>query len=107
MEERSQGDPRAVQVRELVLELLRPSAQGASSSLPEGDALDHAIAGLRALVKESETRRPAATAEQRLNQLLEMIVALVSFDYDKRVPISEEDDIYDHFASGLNMLAEE
>jgi rsbT co-antagonist protein RsbR len=110
MPERSHGDPRADQIRDLVQKLLPPPPAGATSatSAPlEGDALDQALEGLRAFVSEPSAQRPSAAVERRLNELLGMIVALVSFDYDKRASVSDQNDVYDHFASGLNMLAEE
>jgi rsbT co-antagonist protein RsbR len=107
MAERSQGDPRAAQIRDLVLKLLPPPAEGTESAPKEGDPLDQALESLRSLTSAPPASRPPAVPERRLNDLLGMIVALVSFDYDKRTPLSEQNDIYDHFAAGLNMLAEE
>src|SRR6185369_3723533 len=48
-----------------------------------------------------------AEASRRLTELMEVIVALVSFDYDKKAFVSDKNDLFDGMASGLNMLGEE
>jgi len=85
-------------------------ASGQSAELPDvaGDELDQTLAGLDALEAELETlRATSGQATGKLQDLLDMIVALVSFDYDKRASISERQDIVDGMAAGLNMLGEE
>jgi rsbT co-antagonist protein RsbR len=113
MAERSHGDPRAAQIRDLILELLPArldgdgDGDGAPGALPPGDELGQALALLQAARKRAPARPSPDETPARLGELLEMIVALVSFDYDKRAAVSGKNDLYDQFASGLNMLAEE
>jgi rsbT co-antagonist protein RsbR len=101
-------DPRGAQLRDLILELL---PVGARSSLPpstEADPLDQAIAGLGLIAGELVARRAAsAEAKLHLEAQLAMIVDLVAFKYETRVPVSGAGSIFDAFGSGLNMLAEE
>jgi rsbT co-antagonist protein RsbR len=101
-------DPRSAQLRDLILQLL-PSTARASLPLPAAaDLLDQAIAGFAILAEELVAHRAAAAdAEQHLNEQLEMIVGLVSFNYEKRVPVGDAGTLFDAFGAGLNMLAEE
>lgn len=73
-----------------------------------GDDLDVVLSALRmASGALAENRDAAAENEKRLTELMEMIVDLVSFNYARRVTVTEKDDIFDGMAVGLNMLAEE
>ena len=81
-------------------------ARGAPSGL--GDDLDAIITGLNMLAGECSTRHIAFTeAERRLDEILNVIMAISSLDYTKRAPVNDEGNIFDAIASGLNMLGEE
>ena len=104
----SPEDPRSRQLRDLILQLLPEEARSSLPPSAGGDALDQAIAGLTLLAAELVALRSAgAEAELHLEAQLGMIVDLVSFKYDTRVPVSDAGSMSDAFASGLNMLAEE
>lgn len=45
--------------------------------------------------------------ERRLEELQEVIFALVAFNYQAKAPLSDRNDIFDGMAAGLNMLGEE
>jgi len=112
MNTRPPPDPRAGRIRDLIVALLEDGSAGAGSPLggaaPSGDPLDDALAGLEALSREVAAMRSSfAEANRRLTELMEVIVALVSFDYEKKASISDKNDIFDGMASGLNMLGEE
>lgn len=70
--------------------------------------MDQLVAGLRALEEQVAASRSLIDhAEQRLEDLMQMISALVALRYDDRAEVTERNDIFDGFAAGLNMLAEE
>ncbi len=101
-------DPRGGQLRDLILQLLPEETRASLPLSAGGDALDQSLAGLALIAKELVARRAtSAEAKLRLEAQLGMIVDLVSFKYDTRVPISDAGSIFDAFGSGLNMLAEE
>jgi rsbT co-antagonist protein RsbR len=135
MSDPSQPDPRIAQIRELLLPLSRrrrgdaqpppqstgdgsvslppasdpgaPSAPGSVSG-PAGDPLDDVLARTRALVEEvTVLRGAAAETDRRINELMDMVVALVSYDYKRKARVGDKDDVFDGFAVGLNMLSEE
>lgn len=102
------SDPRIVLLRERIA-LLLAEAEGGGKTLPtSGSALDQVLAGVELLVAELSMRRESTrAAEERLNELTVMMGAMVAFDFSQRVAVTERGDIYDGFASGLNMMAEE
>jgi rsbT co-antagonist protein RsbR len=84
-----------------------PSAPG-SVSVPPSDPLDEVLARTKLLVDEVTALRAAAVeTDRRIHELMDMVVAMVSFDYKKKAQVSDKDDVFDGFASGLNMLSEE
>lgn len=108
MTQRSPCDPRVAQLINRLSHVLpgRSGELGAEATDPVD--LDRLLAGVDALVDELTALRGAASrSEKRLEELSGMIAALVSFDYEKRVAISDQDDALDGFALCLNMLAEE
>jgi rsbT co-antagonist protein RsbR len=103
----SPEDPRIGQLRALILQLL-PEQAHASLPTEAADPLDQAIAGLTMIAEELVAcRADAAESKLHLDEQLEMIVGLVSFDYTRRVPVGDAGTIFDAFGAGLNMLAEE
>lgn len=101
-------DPRIAALRDRLARLL-PGGIDSLGPLPEGtDALDQALACVDAIETDLAGKSAfAAQAEGRLDELTQMIVALVSFDYSKEASISGKDDAFDGLALGLNMLARE
>ncbi len=101
-------DPRSAQLRDLILQLLPSTARAPLSPPAAADPLGQAIAGFALIAEELVAHRAAAAdAERNLNEQLEMIVGLVAFDYEKRVPVGDAGTLFDAFGAGLNMLAEE
>jgi len=75
----------------------------------QGDAPDQIIAQLNTLAErlgghEGELR---TEAEHRLNELVEVMMAVASLDFSRRATIGETRDVVDALATGLNMLTEE
>jgi rsbT co-antagonist protein RsbR len=101
------GDPRLHRIRDIVLSL--HEGRGDEGPPPgDSDELDHLLAGVEALATEIKATRAAATRTQgRLEELMEVCLALVAFDYDKKASIGDDNDIFDGLAAALNMLGEE
>lgn len=101
-------DPRAALLRERIALLLAESDGGGKTLPTEGSTLDQVAAGVELLAAELCMRRESARAEEkRLTELAVMMGAMVAFDFSQRVAVTERGDIYDGFASSLNMMAEE
>jgi rsbT co-antagonist protein RsbR len=90
----------------LLVDLLGESLEHAH---PAGSVdLDRIIAGVERLAAQLSAARLAAAAQaQRLDEIMTLIGALVSFDYTQRAHVGDEDDVFSAIAVGLNMLAEE
>jgi rsbT co-antagonist protein RsbR len=87
---------------------LKPTGPPAMKISSDGDALDQALAGMDAISFELRALRSAfGEANRRLTQCMDVIIALVSFDYDKKAEVYDRSDIFDGMAAGLNMLGEE
>ncbi|WP_437623767.1 PAS domain S-box protein [Sorangium sp. So ce1151] len=98
-------DPRLAELCELAVSLLpAEEGRGAPSPASGADALDRALSALRSL---AAARSDARALNERLEGLLEVVVALVGFDYAKKAHVSDRNDIIDGMAAGLNMLGEE
>ncbi|WP_437279674.1 PAS domain S-box protein [Sorangium sp. So ce375] len=101
-------DPRVAELCELVLRLLPTERRGALPPAFGADPLDQALSALRPLAAPLAAARPDPDdLNQRLEELMEVIVALVGFDYAKKAPVSDRNDLIDGMAAGLNMLGEE
>ncbi|MGK3966903.1 PAS domain S-box protein [Sorangium sp. So ce1667] len=98
-------DPRLAELCELAVSLL-PAEEGRGAPSPSSgaDALDRALSALRSL---AAARSDARAMNERLEGLLEVVVALVGFDYAKKAHVSDRNDLIDGMAAGLNMLGEE
>ncbi|WP_434045529.1 MULTISPECIES: PAS domain S-box protein [Sorangium] len=100
-------DPRVAELCELATSLVPAGRRGELAAVPGADALDVALSALRSLAAERSDARALDDRCERLEGLLEVIVALVGFDYAKKAPISDRNDLIDGMAAGLNMLGEE
>lgn len=76
---------------------------------PRGKAKKEAvIAGLMVIEKQlAEKNKLQEENEKRVNQILEVIMALAQLNYSKKATISEKTDHLDALALGINMLGEE
>ncbi|WP_437958897.1 PAS domain S-box protein [Sorangium sp. So ce119] len=100
-------DPRVAELCELAMSLVPAGGRGELAAVPGADALDVALSALRSLAAGRSDARALDDRSERLEGLLEVIVALVGFDYAKKAPISDRNDLIDGMAAGLNMLGEE
>jgi rsbT co-antagonist protein RsbR len=64
-------------------------------------SLDEILSAARALAENQER------STRRLDELMNVVLALVSFNYAKKATVSEANDVYDGLAYAVNMLAEE
>jgi|GEM_PF-1752382 rsbT co-antagonist protein RsbR len=101
-------DPRYEEIVRLARELTDESL-GANAPRPSGgDNLDLVLSALRSASRAlAQSRATTAENESRLDELMEMTINLVGFNYSRRVTVTDKDDILDGMAVGLNMLAEE
>jgi rsbT co-antagonist protein RsbR len=101
-------DPRYAELVQLASAIARDRLDPDTAPPDGSDELDLAIGTLRELSTLIEQNKAAQTeSETRLNTLMDMIVSLLGFDYTRRVPVTDDDTIFDGMAVGLNMLAEE
>ncbi|WP_438027149.1 PAS domain S-box protein [Sorangium sp. So ce233] len=100
-------DPRVAALCELATGLVPAERRGELAAVPGADALDVALSALRSIAAERSDARALDDRNERLEGLLEVIVALVGFDYAKKAPVSDRNDLVDGLAAGLNMLGEE
>jgi signal transduction histidine kinase len=56
-------------------------------------------------VSESDAPRP--THDDRLQELIDVVVAIAAFQFDRRARVGDGSDVLDGLAVGINMLAEE
>jgi len=102
-------DPRLEAILEFIAQLAAGRLPARLVENGQADALDRIVAQLNGLAehfagREGELR---TEAEQRLNELVEVMMAVAALDFSRRVVISETQDVIDALATGLNMLAEE
>jgi len=100
-------DPRIERVHE---RLSRVAAAIGAPVTPskDGDELDQSLDYIEALDAELiRLRADAAHAARRLADMSSVITAIAAFDYSKRVPFTERDDIFDGFAVFLNTLVDD
>src|SRR5436189_931552 len=103
------SDPRLEAILEFIAQLAAGQLPAPLAASGQNDALDRSAAQLNALAerfagREDELR---TEAEQRLNELVEVMMAVASLDFSRRAAIGETQDVVDALATGLNMLAEE
>jgi rsbT co-antagonist protein RsbR len=114
MRDGDRTDPLAVELRDLLLKALAGGSRAvadpprAAGGAGAHDTLVEAVAAARALAAEvAAARAVQAEVDQRLREFMDLIVALVSFDYARKARISDQNDLFDGMAAGLNMLGEE
>lgn len=74
----------------------------------QNDAIDHLIHSANQLADRFiHIHNQNQTAEQRTDELLEIITSLATRDYSRRAHVQDHDSIFDALATGLNMLADE
>jgi rsbT co-antagonist protein RsbR len=101
----AQLDPRFAQIRDIVRGLLNDRLEGVPAS---GDEAEEAVAVVRMLAHDFTAKSSALdSVSRRLDEFLQIIFALVSLDYSQRAQVTENDDIFDGMATGLNLLAEQ
>jgi rsbT co-antagonist protein RsbR len=98
-------DTRISVIRDRIIKAV--AARSAEPLTLAGDDLDQALGGMDALERALEGMTAAPAEANKLQDLMDMVVALVSFDYEKKASISERHDVWDGMAAGLNMLGEE
>jgi signal transduction histidine kinase len=103
------SDPRLEAISEFIAQLAAGQWPSPLVESGHGDALDRIVTQLNRLAerfngREAELR---TEAEQRLNELVEVMMSVASLDFSRRAAISETQDVIDALATGLNMLAEE
>src|SRR5262245_36877319 len=101
-------DPRLLALRDRIAALLPGADVGDQTALSEGSLLDQLEAGLDRIAAELTAQRATLSdADERIAELAMMMGSMVAFDFSPRVTLSGTGDVYDGFASSLNMMAEE
>lgn len=101
-------DPRTQELSQLVARLFADRVDGRPSLRLEGDALDHALATVRALT--DEVAALSAFLDQldpRVAEMSRAIDHLIVLDFTRAAPVGKSDDLLDGLATGVNLLAEE
>ncbi|WP_437828563.1 PAS domain S-box protein [Sorangium sp. So ce1153] len=100
-------DPRIAELFSILVQASPEPGAGALAE-PDGAGWGRASQAVRALVDEVVARRATqAQMERRLDEIMVMLNALVSFDFTVRAEIGDKGDSWDALAMGLNMVAEE
>ena len=101
-------DPRVERILDFIMKLASGDLSLREPISGQGDDLDGIIIGLNMLAEELSSKVVSITeGEQRLDEIMEVILAIASLDYSKKVPVSDKGNTFDAIASGLNVLAEE
>ena len=101
-------DPRIEQILELVSQLASGNLEARVTPTTGDDGLDQIIAALNNLAQTLSVWQVGRDkVERRLNELLETIIALASLDFSQQAPVSDEGDVFDALATGLNAMGEE
>ncbi len=110
MKEKSEvtEDPRVQKIFDFIMKLASGDLKSRETISGQGDDLDGIVIGLNILAEEISSRVISLTeAEQRLDEIMEVIIAIASLDFCKKVPISDKGNTFDAIALGLNILSEE
>lgn len=74
----------------------------------DGDSIDQAVQAINHLAdKLQQQHMVEAQAEQRANEILTVMMNVAACNYAHRVPLHDEDTIFEGLAAGLNMLIDE
>jgi rsbT co-antagonist protein RsbR len=109
---RAADDPRLRRIHDIVDRVGDGQGDGqeetAGAPSGEDDWLGDLLAAVEVLAAEVEAARAAAYQRgRRLEDLMDVCLALVAFDYTKKASISDDNDVFDGMATALNMLGEE
>ncbi|XXT16875.1 PAS domain S-box protein [Sorangium sp. So ce429] len=100
-------DPRIAELSSILLQVSPELGAGAPAG-PDGAGWGRTTQAVRALVDEVLARRATQVlVERRLDDIMMMLNALVSFDFTARAEVGDKGDSWDALAMGLNVVAEE
>ncbi len=103
-----EDDARIISILDFITKLAGGDLSARLPASGKNDELDGVIVGLNMLAEELSFRLISfSEAEKRLDEIMEIIVAIASLDYSKKMAISDRCDTFDAIASGLNALGEE
>lgn len=101
-------DPRIARILDFIMKLASGDLSPGETPSDRGDDIDGIIIGLNMLAEELYHQVISLSqAEKRLDEIMEVIIAIASLDYSKRAPINDKGDTFDAIAFGLNALVEE
>jgi len=101
-------DPRLQQIFEVISQLNINDTTNQSTSAEDDDIFDKIMFGLNNITKQwMEHQRTVQKIEERAYELMEVITAIASLDYTVKATVSDDGDLFDAIATGLNMLGDE
>jgi PAS domain S-box-containing protein len=101
-------DSRVIKILDFIAKLAAGDFSVRETPAGRNDHIDGIIIGLNMLAEEIGFRVIShSEAEERLDEIMEAIIAIASLDYSRKIPISDKGDTFDAIASGLNALSEE
>jgi len=102
------SDPRIGKILDFIVKLASGDQDHRETPSEQGDEIDGIIIGLNMLAEElSHQVISLSQAETRMDEIIEVIIAIASLDYNRRAPITDKGDTFDAIAYGLNALVEE
>ncbi|MCB8948941.1 MAG: PAS domain-containing protein [Ardenticatenaceae bacterium] len=101
-------DPRITEILGMMEQLGNGNLAARLFSSGQNDDLDQIIAGLNLLAERfSGQLAPQIETEQRVDAVMEVILAIASLDFTKKAPIGDDGNVFDAIGLGLNALSEE
>jgi PAS domain S-box-containing protein len=101
-------DPRVLKILDFIEKLAAGDLRKRETPTGKNDEVDGIIMGLNMLADELSYRVVSLSeAEKRLDEIMDVILAIASLDYSRKIPVSNKGDTFDAIASGLNALSEE
>lgn len=109
MTPRNQGDPKVEQILEVISKFSTGDFQARATPSKHEDSLDVIIRALNVLgEKLSSQGVPHLVDQRRVDEMLDVVIALARLDFSKEVSIPEsKEDSLGALGIGLNMLSEE